>query len=106
MQIEDGSVVKFLSSVLGVVATALSGLYWYIWRGDRARLKILEDQMQHVATMPQVKEIVDEIKHEFKDEHKTLLHAIKDGNSVTREYIKDMLEARQAHWNGRDRRKN
>ena len=113
MQIEDGSIVKFLSAVLGVVATALTGLYWYIWRGDRARLKILEEKMQHAVTLPQVEHIVENVKNDFKNDHSSILHGqqaiiviIDNRQDEMKDYIRDMFEAREGHWNGRDRRKS
>ena len=112
MQIEDGSIVKFLSAVIGVVATALTGLYWYIWRGDRARLKTLEDKMSQAVTLPQVEHIVEKVEKHFKEDHSNLFHGqeriltiVGEGQKELKEYIKDMFEAREGHWNGRDRRK-
>ena len=112
MQIEDGSIVRFLSAVLGVVATALTGLYWYIWRGDRVRLKTLEEKMSNVVTMPQVEHVADNLEKKFKDDHSMIIHGqraimtiIDNKQEEMKDYIRDMFDAREKMWNGRDRRK-
>lgn len=106
MQIEDGTIVKYLLGVIGTVGAALSTLYWTIWKGDRERIKALEEQMHHAVTMPQVKAIVDDVKTDVKQDHHDIVAAINHSHEAMRSYIRDMFEAREGKWNGRNRRKN
>jgi len=113
MQIEDGRIIGWLwwavTAVLGGIVFLLGFIYSADKKqmnADRARIKTLEEKMSQAATMPQVKELVDEVKEEFKGDHTTILIAIGDSHEQTREYIRDMFDAREGKWNGRNRRKN
>ena len=127
MQIEYTWIVKWLGELFAGLTIIVASLMLFIWRGDRARLKTLEgnvppdlvprlktleDKMQHAVTLPQVEHIVEKVEKHFKEDHSNLFHGqetilriVGEGQKELKEYIKDMFEAREGHWNGRDRRK-
>ena len=73
---------------------------------DRARITALEKSMNNVVTMPQVKQIVDDVKTDVKQDHHDIVEAINHSHEAMRSYIRDMFEAREGKWNGRNRRKH
>lgn len=113
-------IVTWLWEIVAVLSFVVTSLLIFIWRGDRARLKTVEEglphdaknrltnlevKMLHAVSLVQVETIVKRVEEEFKEEHNVILKAISDGHSDTREYIKDMFDAREGKWNGRDRRR-
>ena len=105
MQIDDGRILGWLWDGLAALAGLVGILLMFIWRGDRARLKIVEEKMQNAVSLTQVETIVHRVEDEFKEEHNIILKAIRDDHEETREYIRDMFDARDGKWNGRDRRR-
>ena len=96
MQIDEGLLVKFFSYVFGGFTTLLGTLYWYIWKGDRRRLKVLEEKMASAVTLPQVNEIVDRVETHFREEHKGLdvrMQRAEDRLSVAIKNSHDSLQA-------------
>ena len=119
MQIDEVKIVVWLWGGMVALFGIVGVLLLFIWRGDRTRLKTVEEGLPHDAkarlsnleakmsqavSLIQVENIVHRVEDEFKEEHKVILKAISDGHSETRDYIKDMFLAREARWNGRDRR--
>ena len=106
MQIDDGRVLGWLWDGLVVLAGAVAALALLILRGYRNRLETVEEKMAQAITKPEVETIVHRVEDEFKEEHNTILKAISEGHAETRSYIRDMFDAREGKWNGRNRRKN
>ena len=127
MQIEETWIIKWLWEIIAGLSVSITALLLFVWRGDRARLKAvednapqdakarlktLEDKMQQAVTLPQVEHIVERVEKHFKEDHSNLFHGqeriltiVGEGQKELKEYIKDMFDAREGHWNGRDRRK-
>lgn len=119
MQIDEVKIVGWLWEGMAALSVLVGVLLLFIWRGDRARLKTVEEglpqdaknrlsnleaKMSQAVSLIQVENIVNRVEDEFKEEHQVILRAISAGHSETRDYIKDMFLAREARWNGRDRR--
>ena len=119
MQIDEVKIVGWLWNGLVVLSGLVATLLLFIWRGDRTRLKnlevknaILEEKMTHVVTMPQVEHIVENVKKEFKEANEPILNGqksimivIDNRQEELKDYIRDMFDAREGKWNGRNRRK-
>ena len=103
MQIEDGLLVKFLAWVFAGITGLLATLYWYIWRGDRRRLKTLEEKMAHAITKPEVDAIVNRVESNFRDEHQNIINAINRSHNELRQDIRD-IRSLFSPWNGNNRR--
>ena len=112
MQIDEGQLVKFLAWANGIIATVLGTLYWYIWKGDRRRLKVLEEKMASAVTKHEVEVIVGRVQDRFRDEHKGLAEKIESvheeiraNRQEIREDIRDLREALTTKYAGADRRR-
>ena len=126
MQIDEVKIVVWLWGGMVALFGIVGVLLLFIWRGDRTRLKTveeglphdakarlanLEEKMTHAVTMPQVEHLASELKKEFKDDHASILHGqnsimivIDNRQDELKDYIRDMFNAREVRWNGRDRR--
>lgn len=111
MQIDEGLLVKFFAYVFTGITGLLASLYWYVWKGDRRRLKVLEDQMSKAVTEHQVEVIVGRVQDRFRDEHQGLFEKIETvheevmlGRQEMREDIRDLREALTSKYAGADRR--
>lgn len=112
MQIDEGQLVKFFAYVFGGITTLLGTLYWYIWKGDRRRLKVLEEKMASAVTKHEVEIIVGKVQDRFREEHKGLAEKIesvhqeiKANRQDIREDIRDLREALTTKYTGADRRR-
>lgn len=112
MQIDEGILVKFFDYVFGGIATLLGTLYWYIWKGDRRRLKVLEEKMASAVTKHEVEVIVGKVQDRFRDEHKGLAEKIESVHQALiinkqeiREDIKELRDALTTKYAGADRRR-
>ena len=112
MQIDEGILVKFIAWISGGIATLLATLYWYIWKGDRRRLKSLEEKWMSAVTKHEVEIIVGKVQDRFRDEHKGLAEKIESvheeiraNRQEIREDIRDLREALTTKYAGADRRR-
>lgn len=112
MQIDEGLLVKFFAYVFGGITTLLGTLYWYIWKGDRRRLKSLEEKMASAVTKHEVEIIVGKVQDRFREEHadlykkiETVHEEVKLGRQEMREDIRDLREALTTKYAGADRRR-
>lgn len=113
MQIDEGILVKFFAWIFGGIATLLGTLYWYIWKGDRRRLKVLEEKMASAVTKPEVELIVAKVQERFRSDHQGLAEKIESvheeirtNRQEIREDIRDLREALTTKYNGADRRRS
>ena len=106
MQIDDGRIVGWLWDGFVVLVGSVTAMALFILRGYRNRLVKVEEKMANAVSLTQVETIVHRVEDEFKEEHNTILKAISEGHAETRSYIRDMFEAREGKWNGRNRRKH
>lgn len=112
MQIDDSMLLKFFTYIFGIVTSALGVIYFYIWKGDRVRIKVLEEKMGHVVTKPEIETIVSKVEDRFQSEHKGLSEKIE---SVHEEIKRNRQEIREdisyirailtPGYNGVDRRR-
>lgn len=112
MQIDEGILVKFFAYVFGGIATLLGTLYWYIWKGDRRRLKALEEKWMTAVTKHEVESIVGKVQDRFREEHHGLFQKIesvheeiRNNRQEIREDIRDLREALTSKYSGADRRR-
>ena len=113
MQIDEGLLVQAVAFVFGGNATLLIALYWYVWKGDRGRIKVLEEKMSTAVTKHEVEIIVGKVQDRFRDEHRglfdkieTVHEEIKTNRQEIREDIKELREALTTKYAGADRRRN
>ena len=93
MQISDRDIIVWLLSIVGVIGALLTALYWYIWRGDRERIRNLETRMENVYTKPEVEQVVARMQQE----HRQIIVELRD----LRGEIIDILKQ---PWYGEERR--
>lgn len=112
MQLDDGLILKFFAWITGGIITILSGLAWYIWKGDRRRLKVVEEKMAQAVTKHEVEVIVGKVQDRFREEHKDLFEKIESvhveiriNKQEIREDIKELREALTTKYAGADRRR-
>ncbi len=120
MQINDDTlfqyVIRFAGWVAALVSTSFLGLAWYIWRGDRERIRQLEIKVNSAITKPEVETIVKRVEDHFHGEHKSILLALdrrhdelgKRHNELREDIgqLRDvvMRAISSSRWDGRDRR--
>lgn len=109
MQIDEGLLVKFFAWIFGAITAMLTTLYWYIWKGDRRRLKVLEENS---VDRVELHAIVADVKREFKGDHdglhsqiESVREEIKTNRYEIREDIRDLREALTTKYAGSDRRR-
>ena len=69
MQISDRDIIDWLLGMGAAVGALFTALYWYIWRGDRERIRILEENVSRAITKPEVEHIVQRVEDSFRAEH-------------------------------------
>lgn len=107
MQIEDISIIRGLGWLVGLIASAFTGLIWYLYRTDRSRIKRLEEQVARAITKPEVEIIVERVERDFRQEHQTIIGIIEKRHDELRQDLRDLrsvLTGNGNHWNGPDRR--
>ena len=108
MQINDNDIIKFFVDIAGWIAafitTTFLGLAWYVWKGDRERLRIVEERVSHAITKPEVDQIVSRIEVDFHAEHKSIVNIIDRRHEELREDIRDLRNVITGGWDGRNRR--
>ena len=98
MQISERDVIDWLLAIGAAAGVLLATLYWYIWRGDRERIRNLETRMENLITKPEVEHIVEKMQHSFKSEHRQIIEELRD----LRGEIIDILKQ---PWLGEERRR-
>ena len=108
MQINDNDIIQFFVDIAGwiaaLVTTAFTGLAWYIWRGDRERLRIVEEKVNHAITKPEVEQIVKRVEADVNEQHKSIVGIIDKRHEELREDIRDLRNIMTGGWDGRNRR--
>ena len=97
---EETEILKYTLGFIGALGAALTALYMYIWRGDRARIKVLEDKMSQAVTMPQVETIVAKVEKEFKEDHIGLNARLTHVEDGLRKEIRETHDSLQLSING------
>lgn len=112
MQVDEGLVVKFFAWIFGGTTTVLATLAWYIWKGDRRRLNVLEEKWMTAVTKHEVEMIVGKVQDRFREEHNVLFQKIESvhqeimmNRQDIREDIRDLREALTSQYAGADRRR-
>ena len=112
MQIDQGLLVQVAAFVFGGNATLLIALYWYVWKGDRGRIKVLEEKMSNAVTKHEVEIIVGKVQDRFREEHQGLYakiesvhNEIRINRQEIREDISQLREALTTKYAGADRRR-
>ena len=98
MQISEKDVIDWLLAIGVSIGALLSALYWYIWRGDRERIRNLETRMENVITKTEVERIAERMQQSFRIEHRQVIEEIRD----LRGEIIDILKQ---PWLGEERRR-
>ena len=93
MEISEKDVINWLLGIGAAIGALFTALYWYIWRGDRERIRNLETRMENMYTKPEVEQIAERMQHE----HRQLMKELRD---LRREII-DILKQ---PWQGDERR--
>ena len=98
MQITDRDIIDWLLGIGAAIGALFTALYWYIWRGDRERIRILEAKMGSVITKPEVEHIVDRVEQSFKAEHRQIIDEL-------RELRGEIISVIRMPWHGEERRR-
>ena len=80
---------------MGALFTAL---YWYIWRGDRERIRNLETRMENMATKAEVEYMVDQMWESFTANQKQIIVELRDLRG-------EIINILKQPWQGDDRRR-
>ena len=80
MQINNDTIIEWLWWVLASFGAIMTGLVTFIISKERKRIDDLEDYVSKhsmtAITRPEVEIIVNNVKMEFKDEHKDIINAL------------------------------
>ena len=98
MQISEKDVIDWLLGIAAAIGTLLTALYWYIWRGDRDRIKTLEVKMETLISKPEVELRFDKMQQSFKSEQGQIIEELKE---LRREIISIIKQP----WHGDERRR-
>ena len=98
MQISDRDVIDWLLGIGGGIGALFTALYWYIWRGDRERIKNLETRMESLITKPEVENIVERMQQSFKSEHRQIIEELRDLRG-------EIINILKQPWHGDERRR-
>ena len=105
MQINDRDIIDWLLGLAAGIGALFTALYWYIWKGDRARLKslengysVLEARVANAITKPEVEHIVQRVEHSFRDEHRQIIDELRDLRG-------EIITLIRQPWRGEERRR-
>ena len=98
MQINDRDIIDWLLGIGAAIGALFTALYWYIWRGDRERISILETRMNSVITKAEVEHIVDRVEESFREEHHQIIAELRNLRGEIITIIKQP-------WRGDERRR-
>ena len=98
MQISDRDIIDWLLGIGAAVGALFTALYWYIWRGDRERIRILEESVSKAITKPEVEHIVQRVEDSFRSEHQQIISQLV---SLRGEIISILKQP----WRGEERRR-
>ena len=97
MQISDKDIIDWLLRIGGVIGALFTALYWYIWRGDRERIRNLETRMENVITKSEVEHIAERMQQSFKSEHRQIIEELRDLRG-------EIIDIIKKPWHGEERR--
>lgn len=100
MQISDNAIIDWLVWVVGAAVTGFIAMLTYIWKGDRKRLKEIEDKMANSITKPEVDVIVARVEADFHADHRGLEGKMERIESSLR---KEIHESHDSLQNGIDK---
>ena len=98
MQISEKDVIEWLLGIGAAMGALFTALYWYIWRGDRERIRNLETRMESIITKPEVEHIVERVQQSFKNEHRQIIEELRDLRG-------DIMDILKKPWHGDERRR-
>lgn len=104
MQINEDTLIRGMWWVIVTISGAFLTLLGYFWKGDRKRLKTLEEQVSQAITKEEVDVIVADVKREFRQEHQSIITQIDRRHDELREDIRDLRNMLSKPWNGQDKR--
>lgn len=103
MQISEKDIIDWLLGLGATVGALFTALYWYIWKGDRERLKNLETSytdlkalVANSVTKQEAEHLFDRAKESYHQEHGQILTEI---SSLRTDIIKAITP-----WRGEERR--
>ena len=94
MQITEKDVIDWLLGIGAAMGALFTALYWYIWRGDRERIRNLETRMENLITKSDAEYIVES----FKDEHRQIIEELRDLRG-------EIIDIIKKPWHGDERRR-
>ena len=100
MQISDNAVIDWLVLVVGTAVSGFIAMLTYVWRGDRKRLREVEEKMAHAITKSEVDVIVKKVESDFHADHKGLEGKMERIESSLR---KEIHESHDSLQNGIDK---
>ena len=105
MQISDRDIIDWLLGITAALGAIFIALYWYIWKGDRSRLKALEEAHTKLealvalsVTKPEAEHLFEKAKETYQTEHSDIL-----GEIVS--LREDIIKAINQPWRGEERRR-
>ena len=98
MQITDRDIIDWLLGIGAATGALFIALYWYVWKGDRARISILEVKMASVITKPEVEHIVDRVEKSFRLEHQQIIDELRGLRG-------EIISVIRMPWHGEERRR-
>ena len=99
MQINDRDIIDWLLGLGAAVGALFTALYWYIWRGDRERIRVLEASVAKAITKPEVEHIVERVENSFRTEHQQILNELVALRG-------EIISILKKPWHGEERRRN
>ena len=98
MQITEKDVIDWLLRIGAVIGALLTALYWYIWRGDRERIRNLETRMENILTKTEVEHRVDKMGESLKANQRQIMEELRDLRG-------EIIDIIKKPWHGDERRR-
>lgn len=98
MEISEKDVIDWLLGIGAAIGALFTALYWYIWRGDRERIRNLETRMENILTKTEVEHRVDKMGESLKVNQRQIMEELRDLRG-------EIIDIIKKPWHGEERRR-
>ena len=112
MQISERDVIDWLLGIGASVGALFTALYWYIWRGDRERINLLEKahsalevRVANSVTKPEAEHLFELAKETYHAEHGQILEQTSSLRGELASLRGELISILKQPWRGEERRR-
>ena len=112
MQVSEMDVIDWLLGMGAAIGALFTALYWYIWKGDRERLKNLEQAhasleklVGNSVTKPEAEHLFEKAKETYHAEHGQILDQLAALRADQSDLIGELISILRQPWRGEERRR-